>query len=734
MSDIFYSNVDPVLQAELIARAAAGKSNRTTRDFDFMLGKVANVQIIPYKTEYTKKEEGKGDTKKVTEVIESKTKINEAILGGYVVRQGSYLPSGPNGFLSDRKYQIIDSASNPDLYTTSDRFNTSKRTGPYISSAEIAIGDNSMGMMNTATVNIIIPNPGQDINYFESIYLRPGRHVTMIFQHPESAVITRNNKEGGILSVKTLPSLKKLQEIDPKLTAEQRDKKYGKLNTVTLDAVIVSFTLDYQPDGSVNASLSMRGASQLYTELSMFINDETTDSDKKDEDQNTFKNKTFYSIISDKVNSIIEANGGLSKSSVVKIGQNEDSYVVWGKPLKSNGTSQRYVTLGFLIDEINELIVSKSIPLVGQQKIICTSKQSLCTSILYDYLVSVYPEDMFIPGGAFSSYKGNNYWYADIKNKLPNAAQLSSLEFEIDPETGETITNTIEGRLFPAKFFINMNYIQKLLISLKELEEKSYNLNKFLSTVSSLINKSTGGAIDLKLITHPLDDKSLLFYDRANVLPQKEKVNPFVIPMFANDPIGSVVRDFTFSGKLPSEASNLAYVLNQNPADLSENEIAPFLSYMYSAAVTERDSAGNETIRSLVTPTQQQQVKQKYKENHEKFLNELQQAKAEFGKDFNSSEKQLALRDKLKQYIQFPTPELKSSYQLKAPVIPFDCSFTIDGINGFKYGDVVQFNGLPKRYTQNAVFCVVHVSHTVDNSGIWTTQLRCIMRPNIDLE
>jgi hypothetical protein len=55
-------------------------------------------------------------------------------------------------------------------------------------------------------------------------------------------------------------------------------------------------------------------------------------------------------------------------------------------------------------------------------------------------------------------------------------------------------------------------------------------------------------------------------------------------------------KTFQFNGKLPTDASNLAYVLNQDPGNISESEIAPFLSYMYSATQTQRDEFGNDTV------------------------------------------------------------------------------------------------------------------------------------------
>ena len=128
------------------------------------------------------------------------------------MRQGEYLPSGPDGFLTDRTFKIVNETGDPTIPAGTFE-NRSKRTGPYITSAEIAIGDNSQGMMNTATVNITIPNPGRDIDYFESVYLRPGRHVTMIFEHPKSAIASAD-LTSGILDTSpsgSLPSVDKLK-------------------------------------------------------------------------------------------------------------------------------------------------------------------------------------------------------------------------------------------------------------------------------------------------------------------------------------------------------------------------------------------------------------------------------------------------------------------------------------------------------------------------------------------
>ena len=48
MSEIFYSQVDAGLQAELNARGRAGKTARGNSALDFMIGKIANIELIAY--------------------------------------------------------------------------------------------------------------------------------------------------------------------------------------------------------------------------------------------------------------------------------------------------------------------------------------------------------------------------------------------------------------------------------------------------------------------------------------------------------------------------------------------------------------------------------------------------------------------------------------------------------------------------------------------------------------
>lgn len=267
--NIFYSEVDQQLQLELDARAAAGTKNRSERDLDFMLGKIANVEISAFAGENAQ-----------TPVIQT--------LGGINVREGRYLPSGPAGYLNETPYvqkSIEYDAKTNSASTRTDKLtDESYRTGPFITTATITIGDHSMGLLNKASINITIPNPLRDLDQIETVWFRPGRYARITIMHPDSAVITSNDnkmypKAKGLLDDKTIPNREKLKEFYPYLTGDAKaledfETKLRKMNHVMFEGVITSFDFSYTKDGTIEASISLTGTSNIYTDISMWKKDD----------------------------------------------------------------------------------------------------------------------------------------------------------------------------------------------------------------------------------------------------------------------------------------------------------------------------------------------------------------------------------------------------------------------------------------------------------------------------
>ena len=75
MSQLFYSQVNSAVQSELVARGSVRTKNNSNAALDFMLGKIANVELQAYDAVPT---------------AESKPIEGFGTLGGFTVLNGSY--------------------------------------------------------------------------------------------------------------------------------------------------------------------------------------------------------------------------------------------------------------------------------------------------------------------------------------------------------------------------------------------------------------------------------------------------------------------------------------------------------------------------------------------------------------------------------------------------------------------------------------------------------------------
>ena len=273
------------------------------------------------------------------------------------------------------------------------------------------------------------------------------------------------------------------------------------------------------------------------------------------------------------------------------------------------------------------------------------------------------------------------------------------------------------GKIYPSRIFINLETIERLINDLSQKNTASFSVSVFISKLCELILDASGNSINLALVTYPYDTSKLFLTDSKYVRTPADttKVIPFSVPMFANHEYGTIVHDFSFESKLPDSVKNLSYVLNSS-SDVSEEDIAPYLNFMYNGKNVD---AVNRILAQ-------------YNRQHVRASKELLDAKTKFGQSPDVPSVQAELNKALKKYIQYPTDDIKNTNLLTAPLFPFTANFTIDGINGFRYGDVLTFDGLPTKYRVNTVFSIISVNHTVSNQGEWKTQITCIQRPSIE--
>lgn len=787
--NIFYSQIDPAVQLELDARGLSGY-RRNTQDLNFMLGKIANVQLTAYKS-------GSADPS-----------YEIATLGGQSVRSGRYLPSGKDGFLTNPTYKVTEIAydNKGNAYASgSELTDTSRRIGPIITGVSIDIGDHSMGLLNKATVNVTIPNPTRDLDPFEEIWFYPGRYVKIDIEYPNSAVIT--GADSNLISTASLfGSLpedvinNKLLKMYPSLITglSEFKQEIRKLNKFKFQGLITSFDFSYTEDGSVQSTISLTGTSNTYTDVSMLMNPDTKKTEKKaGPDYNTIApqpvgpvtqenskqpngSTEFYGLLYNefeklrlKFNVDYNVGAGIPFAAdpeilipftidntatpatdqfilygqmypniqqpkytrppfTVNTGsgaltpeaqqaqfeqQQQDAENTFNSKFVSYTETQRYITLGALIQFINEKIIKSKLEGSAEKaQIICNDSQHF--SNYYPALVSAFPKDILLLSNNETlneSVNGGMNVYG-IQTMYPNVIK-NMANYSVKPNwQGVASTDVNDRKMYPSRIFINLEYIQQTLNALSSSNTRAFTLSNFLANISARIAAATGNAIVLKLVTDPSDPTILYFSDTKYLKPidPKKPVIPYSVPMLANHPSGSIVREFSFQAKLPDNVKNLSYVLNSG-TDVSDEEIAPYLNFMYNAKNPDAINA----------------AKAKYKEKHEQIFKNLIDAKTSYGEKPFTPESSTKLSKALIEYIKYPFGDITKTQQMTAPIFPFDAEFKIDGINGLRYGDVVTFAGLPAKYKTNTVFSIIGMTHDVSTEGEWVTNVKCIMRPQI---
>jgi hypothetical protein len=764
MSNIFYSSVDANLQEELNARGQSGR-NRTTADLRFMLEKVANVELTAYESSSI-----------------SSNQIGR--LGGDSVLGGRYLPTGPDGFLNEsRNYTTqrieLDKPTGKYIDVTDNNIDSSRKIGPYITSVDVTIGDHTMGLLNKATVNISVPNPLRDLDTIEDIWLRPGRYMSIKIKHPDSAIVSFPTTT-GLLTPNSLPDKEKLQErypgwkIDDMLMA-----KLSQMNEFLFEGLITNFEFSYQASGQVDITLSITGTGNTYTDIQLFMPN-SSDKEKKTEKPSVDNNPTFdpkittptvdpktqlatdlnnpqsvvgkssfYQLLYDRVDTLIKAetktstpkNTGFIKFTTEKSKTSNnitDQYIVFGEPYNPtynpgspiNTTNfSRYITLGALVQFINDYPIENITGSAPAASVKCDDIQ--CKSNYYSFLVSSTPNDVLLLPQDTNKPNDMN-WYGDEGTGVIYYKNLSAgsnmLSMEQWPGIYGVLPSTNIDVIYPSRILLNLEMIQDILYGsadglggsggLTNNGSTGFTLKSFFAVLSSKISYATGKAIVMQLITHPSDPTILLYADRkflkAKITTSVDPVIPYSVPMFANHPYGTIVRDFKLSATIPDSVKTLSYVLNQSD-DVSKEDIAPYINYMYNAK-------NAESANRLVT---------EYSDRHKKAIASILESRAKFGQSPMVPELEVALFQALTTYLKYPTDSILKTQQLTAPIFPFSAEFTIDGINGFRYGDVLTFEALPLKYRNNTVFSIISITHTVGSDGQWTTNVRCIMRPNI---
>lgn len=712
--DLYYSQVNSSLKKELLARSATGKLNRSPESIDFMLNKLTNVKIYAFE----------GDTV-TTDPI--------GVLGGGLVTQNSengysYLPSGTSGYAT----------------------NVSTRPGPVITGVTVNIADQGEKGINTATINLTIMDPAQLVE-IEDTFFRPGRPLKIEIVQPDDVIQNTESGTGALLNRDELLYTTKILQQQYKGTDQDLDE-FRKMNQLIFTGLVDGFKVEYNADATLNVTLTTRSIFGIYPDVSLFISNPQIPNSSIDRTIT----KTFSDTLKGDINNEVERlkkdypDGFIQQFQILDEIKNETDRVMLYGPIYKSKDNQKYgyttmISIGLLIDFLYKYIYLPAVDtknndspvVVPNMQIVCDDR--LCKTNYYEELVSANPSRILLYQGNTEESKTNDYirqsgtgdgievtdgglrianiddigneetiatedyvinYYDDIENigNISGFYQVSDKDV-IDP----TSESTRYGCL--SRILINVETIAEIESNLREQTTRPFTIKNFMIEISNEIKKQLGYAIFPGLIYHSESPSTLLFYDQNYFGPDLQ-IAEFEIPVFSSKSQGTVVRDIKLSYDVPDKYKNLLFGFRSQA--VSPTKVASYNPYLISNSSKARE-----------------EEQEKWKENHKKSLIQLADAKSELTKDIYDKSYIENLQNALELYVKYSEPSLQESIDQQKPRWLYTLEFTVDGINGFKFGDVLQFRGLPKKYNQDYVFIVDKITHQIDATGGWTTTLNC---------
>ena len=257
-----------------------------------------------------------------------------------------------------------------------------------------------------------------------------------------------------------------------------------------------------------------------------------------------------------------------------------------------------------------------------------------------------------------------------------------------------------------SKIMINVNWLESMFNVLgnqtqdyQKSADKTFS--QFFKNIFNSILNNSGNRFKLTLVSNPKDDNQILIAD-VNYIDSK--VNAYELTAVNAN---SICRAMSLQSKIPSEFATAAMVGSANTMTtqrgdmriLTGGNVKPVTKVDIVNLREDLKKAKGMLISQLPTPT-------------------------------NVSSLQSALRN-VYQYIRgVGNKQVSLGQSSPFETIPFPINFsaTLDGIEGFIFGNVITTNYLPSVYRKNKIaFTIIKVEHTISNND-WTTQLSTVCR------
>lgn len=618
----------------------------------------------------------------------------------------------------DEEATVISTMVNPsapilDLYNANGTIK-----GAVINSAEIT-SDGTYGSILRTTVNFTVFDRFQLDRYIDN-FLRPGRDIEVEYGWTINDNIKQNRGKirGTVYNFN--------------LSAKEDGSWDCTLNALGPSSMTYGFGLDQQGTNKPDVDWIDSPKGKTLAEVFKTIID-TTDTDETSDEIITANCKK---------RSISTSYRLLNPSSTISSPEFNNVYsYIFELPLKSEFTwafygsvvlesifgglgytadtdtenilsKNSYMTLRDLINIINLTIVNStkvSIPLYtfnGFDENGSILDEEVCNAELNEFIKGVGPSNL---------------------GKFAFSTQINGIGTpRVDFNIGDSFTPPIKRSgmsdcQLPDLILFNVNYlyskIQNILSNDTNLTGKK--IVSFLSNLFGELNTCTGGYISLIIKDSPIDPKThkpeYLSIRNENYKPSTIKLDdPLVLKAFTK---GSIVRNLSVEASVPDAIqaevatytrAGESYVGSNEPAAEADLSLLDLRSALFTLNNNFMDNIdiGNEKMQSSL----------------HKWQNEVQGI---YRKMFAITQGQTLAGNIVSKY---------NIGNLGTAIFPIKLKVTLDGIEGFQYGNSVTSNWLPKQYIdadrkKKIYWTVVKIRHRIENND-WATELETIYRVN----
>jgi len=285
------------------------------------------------------------------------------------------------------------------------------------------------------------------------------------------------------------------------------------------------------------------------------------------------------------------------------------------------------------------------------------------------------------------------------------------------------------------KILINTMFIMKTIKELvNQADTRGLNLQTLLLTIHTAINIKIGNLWNLEIVDasnttsicdEDREEPTLSIVDTSQSGPP---VETFIEPI-GYDPRRSIVRDFTLQTKLTDSMKSMAlyaYVPNQNTYDTCLNQFKAFTQANLVKNLALPKSADTAKTKGKDMPCELKSGDVECKTSTQSPYTKLYEARLELVEGI-TDENVTAVESARTAFMGAQAQDRSATGPACNTLLPFEWSFTLDGIGGFKFGQYVSHPRIPADIRKALLFQVTAVEHDISEND-WKTTVNTIVR------